>query len=651
MMTRIIIENNNKHIVIRPIIHHVVIVISLPLLCWIILIIMTTMNTQQQTYSGIVVTAAITQEQQQHRHRRRRRGSMMTMMMIPNDDIIVTTATAFVQQHQQQQRQRNVISSLIHDSRIRKRQQRCYFTTKYYQKHNNLQVKQQRPTTFVLRQQADSLLYIEQENLLIERGIYEEELMKDNYQEIITPPLPPHLLVSPSQSKEKKNKRNDVNTKSSSGFGKSTSSTTTTSSASNSNNKKKKDSLQSSTSTSWMNDDIAKYYSDVLDSEGVVCIDNVLDPTLADELRDFIVNLRNDSYQKVYGQTQLQFQQKQIQQNGNVIVEPINDNDATNTFTTVITATTAKTNGNRMIQHLERYANVLLKHNRCDLKIPLMGNGDLNLQYNKNDIYNIHCDNTNIVELSFNYIYQNSYIMNIIRHAFAKYPIKSSASSITKSPVLYELSSLISDPGSNRQTIHPDNPIQTLKHDVPVLYTCFIALQDVTADMGPTVWLPKTNTKEYHEQFFDTNPNLQNQNNVNEDNNNESPKDRLLRTHTPTYLGTLKKGDCAIYDSRVLHCGSANIKVQDDNEDNSRIIFYFSIRHPDILYPGNPASIRSEIGKSYITIDELQSCITDAVSRIPSGEQPKQIQTQKQQRYQTQQSNINDIINPFPWNR
>lgn len=247
-------------------------------------------------------------------------------------------------------------------------------------------------------------MYIEQENLLIERGIYEEILVKDNYQEIVTPILPPHLLVSPSKSKEKKNKRNDSNIKSSSGFGSSISTST----------KKKYASLSASTSStsssisSWINDDISKYYSDILDTEGVVRIDNVLDFTLCDELRDFIVDLRNDSYEKVYGQTQLQFQQKQLQTKQN--------EDATTT--TVTTPITTKSQCNRIIQHSERYANVLSKQNRCDLKIPLMGNGDDNLLYNKNDMYNIHINNTNIVELSLDYIYQNSYIMNIIKHAF-----------------------------------------------------------------------------------------------------------------------------------------------------------------------------------------------------------------------------------------
>jgi ectoine hydroxylase-related dioxygenase (phytanoyl-CoA dioxygenase family) len=75
-----------------------------------------------------------------------------------------------------------------------------------------------------------------------------------------------------------------------------------------------------------------------------------------------------------------------------------------------------------------------------------------------------------------------------------------------------------------------------------------MALQDVDLNMGPTVYMPRTNTEKIHETFKDE---------VVADGKLESPKDELLRT-TKTVLGTLHKGDCAIYDSRLLHCGSAN---------------------------------------------------------------------------------------------
>ena len=60
-----------------------------------------------------------------------------------------------------------------------------------------------------------------------------------------------------------------------------------------------------------------------------------------------------------------------------------------------------------------------------------------------------------------------------------------------------------------------------------------------------------------------------------------------------------------IYDSRLLHCGSANRMI-----DTNRAIFYFSFRNPNIRYPGNPPSIRSDLQQEQITLSNLQSIIS-----------------------------------------
>jgi ectoine hydroxylase-related dioxygenase (phytanoyl-CoA dioxygenase family) len=158
--------------------------------------------------------------------------------------------------------------------------------------------------------------------------------------------------------------------------------------------------------------------------------------------------------------------------------------------------------------------------------------------------------------------------------------------------VLYELSCLISDPGSQRQVMHPDNPYLPGRDD-PTLLTCFFALQDVDTTMGPTVYLPRTHTEKAHAAFLDES--------IAAD-ETESPKDQLLRG-SKSVLGTLTKGSCSIYDSRVLHCGSANRSLE------SRAIFYFSFRNPAVAYPGNPASIREELGSARISLQDL----TDAI--------------------------------------
>jgi ectoine hydroxylase-related dioxygenase (phytanoyl-CoA dioxygenase family) len=54
----------------------------------------------------------------------------------------------------------------------------------------------------------------------------------------------------------------------------------------------------------------------------------------------------------------------------------------------------------------------------------------------------------------------------------------------------------------------------------------------------------------------------------------------------PTVLGTLKKGSCAIFDSRLIHAGGANTSA------NSRAILYCTFQNHKVTNVGNPGSIR-----------------------------------------------------------
>ena len=69
---------------------------------------------------------------------------------------------------------------------------------------------------------------------------------------------------------------------------------------------------------------------------------------------------------------------------------------------------------------------------------------------------------------------------------------------------LYELASLVSLPGAVRQPVHPDTPIVATKgtDQGATILTAFVALQDVDASMGPTLFLPATHTAEAHAAFF-----------------------------------------------------------------------------------------------------------------------------------------------------
>lgn len=154
----------------------------------------------------------------------------------------------------------------------------------------------------------------------------------------------------------------------------------------------------------------------------------------------------------------------------------------------------------------------------------------------------------------------------------------------TDQAALYELSSYISDPGSTRQVIHADTPCFGKERDSqPILCTCFIALQDVRLDMGPTLFLPQTNTYAMHALFFGEEDRGATRTPV---------KDHFLRTH-PSVVGLLPKGSCVLFDSRLLHCGTANTSVED-----SRALFFFSFQHPGITLSnpgGDTASIRSDV--------------------------------------------------------
>ena len=123
----------------------------------------------------------------------------------------------------------------------------------------------------------------------------------------------------------------------------------------------------------------------------------------------------------------------------------------------------------------------------------------------------------------------------------------------------HELSALVSDPGSQSQSIHPDTEFES----VCPLYTVFVALQDVTENMGGTVFMPGTNTASHHLAY----------------------KARVTKNDflvSEQYRRSVfKKGSCAIMDSRTLHFGPANT-------ESRRTMLYFTIRNPHYHGPATP---------------------------------------------------------------
>ena len=153
--------------------------------------------------------------------------------------------------------------------------------------------------------------------------------------------------------------------------------------------------------------EIAQSHTKILRQDGVVRIDDVFPAPLADELLHFVYALRSTAEKEVEDQK---------------------------------------------VELRDRFANVLLRKNRCDLTMPL-------------------------TELTYRGLYA----------LLCESPVGATlANLLGEDAVLYEFSCLISEPGSDRQVIHPDTPVFNNDNETPVLYTCFVSLQDMTLEMGPT---------------------------------------------------------------------------------------------------------------------------------------------------------------------
>ena len=222
----------------------------------------------------------------------------------------------------------------------------------------------------------------------------------------------------------------------------------------------------------------------------------------------------------------------------------------------------------------DRFAKVLLHHHRYDLKLTL---GPPPVQATLASLFSLSSP---------------------VRHVFQ--------SLLGSNAILYELSCLLSNPGSQRQNIHPDR-----RQEDPLTYTCFVALSDITITMGPTVWIPTTHTN-HHDQFQSIR--------IMDEWDTESPKDRLLRTK-PSVVGILPKGSCVMFDARLLHCGGANSSQQ------SRALFYISFQQYT-TQQSNSGSLVNELRKEFLQFSELcnrcverdddvTSPIVPAFSRIP----------------------------------
>lgn len=136
----------------------------------------------------------------------------------------------------------------------------------------------------------------------------------------------------------------------------------------------------------------------------------------------------------------------------------------------------------------------------------------------------------------------------------------------------HELSALVSDFGAKSQSIHPDTPFE----DIAPLYTVFIALQDITEEMGGTIFLPGTNTEAHHAHHKSRS--------AKDDYENGSEYRRAV----------LKKTDCVVMDSRTLHCGASNTSGR-------RVLLYFTLRNPWYFGPAVPNGSKLEVLELFLS--------------------------------------------------
>jgi ectoine hydroxylase-related dioxygenase (phytanoyl-CoA dioxygenase family) len=225
---------------------------------------------------------------------------------------------------------------------------------------------------------------------------------------------------------------------------------------------------------------------------------------------------------------------------------------------------TAVTDSQDLYAQQTRFADVLGKHNRWDMLMPLE---------------------------------ESSAIMQALSELLLKDRVLSESieSILGPAPQLYELGSLISDPGSERQMLHADYNYQPdFQPKVPPALTCFVALQDVEASMGPTTFLSASATSMHHQELADR--------------QDDALSLEGLFAESPNVLSTLGSGDCSIYNPMTLHCGGANRSAK------RRCIFYFSFKNPKFNekdWPLAYASLSPDLRARSLTLPDLHGILKD----------------------------------------
>ena len=386
------------------------------------------------------------------------------------------------------------------------------------------------------------LLYWDQQQAMVRRAAEEEQLLEARTQ-LLEPAVSSSLSSSQGHTIQKTTKRK---TGGGGGFGatsgttssRSRSRTTTTRTPKKSQPKNKK---KSKRRTAAAASTLGQQYAAIVERDGVALIEHVLSKETAESLRNYVLRQQQEAAQV----TQAQPHKAQSFYG----VEPT-------------------------------------RQHRCDLQLSLLQGG-----YTADGDDNGTDDGTGTTSATTTAATDDTTEQQQQRHILADalsellHPQNGTLFDIfdtlvTTQGELYELATVITHPGSPRQIIHPDLPFQ----DIAPLYVVFLALQDVTVDMGPTSFLLQSHTAEVHTAYTQ---------------GDAATKNAHL-AQADCRLSCLQQGDCVVFDARVLHCGNANtapaITTTNDSSTAAaavRALFNFSFRNPLVTGPlGYEGSIR-----------------------------------------------------------
>ena len=136
---------------------------------------------------------------------------------------------------------------------------------------------------------------------------------------------------------------------------------------------------------------------------------------------------------------------------------------------------------------------------------------------------------------------------------------------------LCELTALISDPTAEAQPIHHDTSFD----GCPPRISLLVALQDVTEEMGPTMFFPSTNSPEWHMQYIMRGEDMEE-----------------MMCNEEHVRACMLAGDAVLYDTTTLHCASANVSQQ------RRVLLTLSAQEEDRHNKNVPVNILKQLRRT-----------------------------------------------------